>query len=303
MRDNFMDDIWQKASEAASYISERIAVKPDIAVILGSGLGELAYEVTESNEIAYSEIPHFPVSTVHGHNGKLVIGKIYDKNVLMMQGRFHYYEGYEMSEVTFPIRVFALLGVTTLIVSNAAGGINKKFEPTDLMLITDHINISNISPLRGPNNELFGERFPNMTEAYSLKLREIAKEAAIYKEDPDAKIDLKDKIIEFAKDVIDNDYDAKIELKEGVYAFMQGPQYETPAEVKMLEILGADAVGMSTVPEVILANQLGLEVLGISCITNATGSGIKPTHDEVIENADKVSEKFKQLVMRIIRRL
>lgn len=303
MRDNFMNDIWQKASEAATYISERIAVKPDIAVILGSGLGELAYEVNERNEIPYSEIPHFPVSTVHGHSGKLVVGKIYDKNVLMMQGRFHYYEGYELSEVTFPIRVLALLGVTTLIVSNAAGGINKKFEPTDLMLITDHINISNISPLRGPNNELFGERFPNMTEAYSLRLREIAKDAALYKDDPDAKIDFKDKIIEFAKDVVDAEYDAKIDLKEGVYAFMQGPQYETPAEVKMLEILGADAVGMSTVPEVILANQLGLEVLGLSCITNATGSGVKPTHEEVIENADKVAEKFKQLVMRIIRRI
>lgn len=303
MRENFMDDIWQKVSEAAAYITERIGIKPDVAVILGSGLGDLAYEVTESTEISYSEIPHFPVSTVHGHSGKLVIGKIYDKNVIMMQGRFHYYEGYELAEVTFPIRVFALLGVKTLIVSNAAGGINKKLEPTDLMLITDHINISNISPLRGPNNELFGERFPNMTEAYSLRLREIAKEAALYKDEPDTKIDLKDKIIEFAKDVVDTDYDAKIELKEGVYAFMQGPQYETPAEIKMLEILGADAVGMSTVPEVILANQLGLEVLGLSCITNATGSDVVPTHDEVIENADKVADKFKQLVMRIIRRI
>ena len=303
MRDNFMEDIWQKASESASYISERITSKPDIAVILGSGLGELAYEVTERKEIAYSEIPHFPISTVHGHSGKLVNGKIYDKNVLMMQGRFHYYEGYEMSEVTFPIRVLALLGIKTLIVSNAAGGINKKFEPTDLMLITDHINISNISPLRGPNNEMFGERFPNMTEAYSIRLREIAKEAAAYKEESDAKIDFKDKIIEFAKDVVDTDYESKIELKEGVYAFMQGPQYETPAEVKMLEVLGADAVGMSTVPEVILANQLGMEVLGLSCITNTTGSGIKPTHEEVIENADRVADKFKQLVLRIIRRI
>ena len=171
------------------------------------------------------------------------------------------------------------------------------------MLITDHLNIASISPLRGPNDEMFGERFPNMSEAYSLRLREIAKDAAAYKDDPVAKIDLKDKILEFAKDVVDSDYDTKIELKEGVYAFMRGPQYETPAEIKMLDILGADAVGMSTVPEVILANQLGIEVLGISCITNATGSGTKPTHEEVIENADKVANKFKQLVMRIIRRL
>ena len=299
-----MEDIWQKASEAAAYISERIAVNPEIAVILGSGLGELAYEVNERVEIPYSEIPHFPVSTVAGHSGKLVIGKIYNKNVLMMQGRFHYYEGYELSEVTFPVRVFALLGVSSLIVSNAAGGINKKFNPTDIMLITDHINISNISPLRGPNNELFGERFPNMSEAYSLRLRELAKDAALYKDDPDAKIDFKDKIIEFAKDVANSgEYDAKIDLKEGVYAFMRGPQYETPAEIRMLDILGADAVGMSTVPEVILANQLGIEVLGLSCITNATGSGTKPTHEEVIENADKGANKFKQLVMRIIRRM
>ena len=303
MHDTFMNNIWEKASEAAAYVSERITAKPEIAVILGSGLGELAYEVTERIEIPYSEIPHFPVSTVAGHSGKLVVGKIYDKNVIMMQGRFHYYEGYELSETTFPIRVFALLGIATLIVSNAAGGINKKFEPTDLMLITDHLNMASISPLRGPNDDAFGERFPNMTEAYSLRLREIAKEAALYKDDPEAKIDFKDKLLEFAKDVVDTDYDAKIELREGVYAFMRGPQYETPAEVKMLEILGADAVGMSTVPEVILANQLGMEVLGISCITNATGSGTKPTHEEVIENADKVADKFKQLVMRIIRRL
>ena len=185
-----MQDILLKASEAASYISERATVKPQIAIILGSGLGELANEVvSERVEIPYEEIPHFPESTVAGHAGKLIIGKIYDKNVIVMQGRFHYYEGYELSEVTFPVRVFALLGVTDLIVSNAAGGINKKFVPTDLMLITDHINISNISPLRGKNEEMFGDRFPNMSEAYSLRLREIAKDAAMFKDDPELKID------------------------------------------------------------------------------------------------------------------
>ena len=152
--------------------------------------------------------------------------------------------------------------------------------------------------MRGPNDEAFGERFPNMSEAYSLRLRELATSAAAYKDDPEAKVEFKEKIRHFAKNE-----DIKIDLKEGVYAFMRGPQYETPAEIRMLDILGADAVGMSTVPEVILANQLGMEVLGISCITNATGSGTKPTHEEVIENADKVADKFKQLMMRIIRRL
>lgn len=295
-----MQEIWQWAAESANYISERITnEKPQLAVILGSGLGDLAYEVTERIEIPYSEIPHFPVSTVAGHRGKLIIGKIYDKSVIMMQGRFHYYEGYELSEVTFPIRVLALLGISSLIVSNAAGGINSKLKPTDIMLITDHINISNISPLRGPNDEEFGERFPNMTEAYSLRLREIAKDAANFKDEYISKINVKDRLMELAK----NDEDIKIDLKEGVYAFMRGPQYETPAEIRMLDIIGADAVGMSTVPEVILANQLGIEVLGLSCITNSTGENFKPTHEEVIENADRVAEKFKQLVIRIIRKI
>ena len=300
-----MQDIFVCASEASAYISERINERPQIAIILGSGLGELANEVvTERVEIPYEDIPHFPKSTVAGHAGKLILGKIYDKNVVIMQGRFHYYEGYELTEVTFPIRVFALLGVTELIVSNAAGGINKKLAPTDLMLITDHINISSISPLRGKNNDLFGDRFPNMSEAYSLRLREIAKNAALYKDDPEAKMYFKDKFMEFAKDVTASENnELKIELKEGVYAFMRGPQYETPAEIRMLDIIGADAVGMSTVPEVIVANQMGIEVLGISCITNATGAGTTPSHEEVIENADKVAEKFKQLVMRIIRRM
>lgn len=298
------ENIVIKASEAASYILERMYARPQIAIILGSGLGGLADEVISDRvEIPYAEIPYFPVSTVPGHDGKMICGKIYDKNVIVMKGRFHYYEGYELDEVTFPIRVFGLMGIENLIVSNAAGGINKKFKPTDLMLITDHINISSISPLRGKNEEMFGERFPNMSEAYSLRLREIAKEASILKEEMENKIDLKDKIVEFAKDIYDTEYGSRIELKEGVYAFMRGPQYETPAEIRMLDIIGADAVGMSTVPEVIVANQMGIEVLGISCITNATGAGTIPTHEEVIDNADKVATKFKELVMRIIRRI
>lgn len=277
-----MQDILSCASEASRYISERISINPKIGIILGSGLGKLADEVkNQREEISYTEIPHFPKATVEGHAGKIVAGKIYDKDVIIMQGRFHYYEGYDLSEITFPIVVFGLLGVSELIVTNAAGGIAKRLTPTDLMLITDHINFLNISPLRGPHIELFGERFPNMSDAYSLRLRNLTKEVATAKE-----------------------YDTKIDLKEGVYAYMTGPQYETPAEVKMLEILGADAVGMSTVPEVIMANQLGMDVLGISCITNNSNISVKePSHEEVIDNADKASDVFTQLIMRILRKM
>lgn len=289
-----MKDILLEASEAARYILENSTVKPRIAIILGSGLGGLADEVVEERvEIPFSKIPHFKIPTVVGHSGKMILGKIYDKDVIIMQGRLHYYEGYDMSDVIFPVRVFALLGVRELIISNAAGGINKKFNPTDIMLITDHINVAGISPLRGKNEEGFGERFPDMSEAYSLRLRNIAKMATDFNE---SDINFKDKLFG-----IKDDYDSKIELKEGVYAYMTGPQYETPAEIKMLEVIGADAVGMSTVPEVIAANHIGIEVLGISCITNVTGSGIVQSHEEVIENADKVADKLKRLVMRIIR--
>ncbi len=289
-----MKDILLEASEAARYILENSTVKPRIAIILGSGLGGLANEVVDERvEIPFSRIPHFKTPTVVGHSGKMILGKIYDKDVIIMQGRLHYYEGYDMSDVVFPVRVFALLGVRELIISNAAGGINKKFNPTDIMLITDHINVAGISPLRGKNEEGFGERFPDMSEAYSLRLRNIAKIATDFNE---SDINLKDKL--FGKK---DDYDSKIELKEGVYAYMTGPQYETPAEIKMLEVIGADAVGMSTVPEVIAANHIGIEVLGISCITNVTGSGVVQSHEEVIENADKVADKLKRLVMRIIR--
>lgn len=289
-----MKDILLEASEAARYILENSTVKPRIAIILGSGLGGLADEVVDERvEIPFSKIPHFKTPTVVGHSGKMILGKIYDKDVIIMQGRLHYYEGYDMSDVIFPVRVFALLGVRELIISNAAGGINKKFNPTDIMLITDHINVAGISPLRGKNEEGFGERFPDMSEAYSLRLRNIAKMATDFNE---SDINFKDKLFG-----IKDDYDSKIELKEGVYAYMTGPQYETPAEIKMLEVIGADAVGMSTVPEVIAANHIGIEVLGISCITNVTGSGIVQSHEEVIENADKVADKLKRLVMRIIR--
>ncbi len=292
-----MNNILQKASEAAKYINSKIDCRPKIAIILGSGLGSLADEVYENRvEIPYGEIPNFPLSKVEGHSNKLIIGKIYDKDVIIMQGRFHYYEGYEMNEVAFPIRVLALLGIESLIISNAAGGINKKFRPQDLMIIKDHINICGESPLRGTNEDAFGTRFPSMTNVYSKRLINLAKDVASLK----AYGDMFDKkAMRIAKD---ND-DLAIDLKEGVYAFMPGPQYETTAEIKMLEILGADAVGMSTVPEVIAASHSGIEVLGISCITNVVGGNEVPSHEEVVENAAQVEEKFKTLIMRIIMKM
>lgn len=288
-----MNNLLQKVSESVGYIREKITTNPKIAIILGSGLGSLADEILEDRvEIPYYEIPNFPVSKVVGHGNRLIAGKIYGKDVIVMQGRFHYYEGYDMDEVTFPIRVFALLGIEQLIVSNAAGGINKKFKTQDLMIINDHINICGVSPLRGPNEEAFGTRFPSMMNAYSKRLIELTKEVASLKAfDKKAFKKMKD-----ADDLI-------INVQEGVYAFMPGPQYETLAEIKMLETLGADAVGMSTVPEVIVAKHMGIEVLGISCITNVTGSNENPSHKEVIENAANAEEKFKDLVMRVIMNL
>lgn len=272
-----MQNFLSKVLESASYINEFINDMPEIVVILGSGLGSLADEVTDRIEIPYCDIPNFPYSNVIGHENKLIIGKIYNKSVIVMQGRFHYYEGYEMAEVTFPIKVFAMLGVSKLIVSNAAGGLNRKLKAGDLMLITDHINISGLSPLRGENVPEFGERFPGMRNAYSPRLIKLAKEQANSKE-----------------------LAQKIDIKEGVYAYMPGPQYETEAEIKMLTTIGADAVGMSTVPEVISAVHSGIEVLGISCITDECYTAVSPSHDKVVETADRVSDTFKTLVMKII---
>ena len=294
---NTMEDVLAKVSETTSYIASRVDAKPKIAIILGSGLGSLGDEVIEDRiEVPYSEIPNFPSSAVEGHRNMLIFGKIYGKDVVVMQGRFHYYEGLEMDEVAFPVRVFAFLGIEQLIVANAAGGINKNLKPQDLLLITDHINLSGNSPLRGPNEEMFGVRFPSMKNAYSPRLRELAKNVANFSEFDE---ELNKKALRMAQ----NDSDLKVDLKEGVYAFMPGPQYETDAEIEMLRRLGADAVGMSTVPEVIVAAHMGMEVLGLSCITNATSTEIPPSHDEVLENASKVEEKFKNFVMRIIMKM
>lgn len=262
-------------NEITAYLAGKSGIKPEIGIILGSGLGSLAGEVENSTIIPYSDIPHFPVSTVTGHEGRFVIGQLGGKNVICMQGRFHYYEGYDMKMVTLPIRVMKKLGVSKLIVTNAAGGINEGFKPGDLMIIEDHINLMGHSPLRGKNDDSFGPRFPDMTEAYDSGFREIAASFA-------SKIGL--------------------DIKKGVYAGLSGPAFETPAEIRFLKVIGADAVGMSTVPEVLVANHSGMKVLGISCITNmAAGiSKNKLDHVEVMETGNAVRAKFADLIKKVI---
>lgn len=264
--------------DAAKFIEERISSKPKVGLILGSGLGVLADEIQTPVKINYENIPGFPISTVEGHAGQLVIGELEGITVLAMQGRFHYYEGYGLNEVTFPVRVMHAIGIETVIVTNAAGGVNKSFTPGNLMLITDHINNAGANPLIGPNDDQIGVRFPDMSTAYTPSYQEIVREAA---------------------------KDLDIHLQEGVYVWNSGPSYETPAEVRMLEKLGGDAVGMSTVPEVIVARHAGMNVLGISCITNmAAGILNQPlSHEEVIETTEQAKEDFLNLVKNIVNRL
>lgn len=263
---------------AAQFLKSRYQKVPKIGLILGSGLGVLADEISNPVKIPYQEIPDFPVSTVEGHAGQLVFGQLSGVEVVTMQGRFHFYEGYSFEKVTFPVRVMKELGVDMLIVTNAAGGVNESFSPGDLMLISDHINNMGSNPLIGPNDSKLGVRFPDMSEAYSKKLRRAAKEIASR---------------------------LQIEVKEGVYVGNTGPVYETPAEIRMLRTLGGDAVGMSTVPEVIVACHSGLEVLGISCISNmAAGILDQPlTHDEVIETTERVRENFLLYVKELVGNL
>jgi len=264
--------------EAVSYIEPKLSVKPTLGLVLGSGLGVLADEIENPVIIPYQEIPGFTVSTVVGHKGQLVIGTLEGKQVVAMQGRFHYYEGHGLDAVTFPIRVMKALGVDTIIVTNAAGGINETFQPGDLMLISDHINMTFRNPLIGPNDDSLGVRFPDMSEAYSKRLRALAKEVAA---------------------------EQGIQLQEGVYVGLLGPSYETPAEIRMLRILGGDAVGMSTVPEVIVARHMNMNVLGISCISNmAAGMLEQPlSHEEVMETTEKVKTQFLQLIHGIVAKL
>lgn len=268
-----------RARRAAEYIQERFADRrPETALILGSGLGALAESIESPLTIEYAGIPDFPVSTVPGHAGRIVIGELEGKVVMVFQGRFHYYEGYSMEDVVLPVRVMALLGIRTLILTNAAGGINTSFEPGDLMCISDHIKLTGLSPLRGPNIDDFGPRFNDMSNAYSGELRRIMHEAAAR---------------------------TGTALREGVYAYMTGPSFETPAEIKMLRVLGADAVGMSTVPEVIIAAHAGMRAAGISTITNmAAGILDQPlSHEEVMETGARVKEKLLALIGEVLRAL
>lgn len=270
--------MYDKIMESVDYIRSKINRQPKIAVILGSGLGDLVNEVKDVEEISYEHIPNFPVSTVEGHEGKLVFGKINDMEVMLMQGRFHYYEGYTMKEVTYPIYVMKKIGIEKIIVTNACGGINKSFEPGTLMLINDFINLFGDNPLIGINDERLGQRFPDMSEPYKIEL------------------------INKAKKIAD---ELKINYAEGVYAGFMGPYYETAAEIVMIGKMGADAVGMSTVPETIAANYLGIDVLGIACITNmATGiQKVKHSHERVVETAKKASVNLCRWVSEIIKEI
>ena len=270
-------DVFARAKEAAQYIKDQGVDTLEVGLILGSGLGELADEIEDRVVIQYTDIPSFPVSTVEGHAGQLVCGTLGGKKVIALQGRFHYYEGYTMEVVTFPIRVMSELGVESMIVTNAAGGVNRDFTPGDLMMITDHINFFGTNPLIGANDEERGPRFPDLSQAYDLEYQTFIKEAA-------TELDLP--------------------LKEGVYFGMTGPTYESPAEIRMISTLGGDSVGMSTVPEVIVARHAGIRVAGISCITNfAAGLGGELNHEDVIEVSTKIRSSFKSLVVTLLEKM
>ena len=267
--------MWEQVQETVSQIKEKINFAPEYGVILGSGLGSFTDEMEVLYTLPYNEILNFPVSTVEGHKGALVFGTIGDKKVVAMQGRFHFYEGYSMTEVTFPVRVMKFLGVEKLVVSNASGGVNPKYKVGSIVMITDHINMTPEHPLRGKNDERFGPRFVNMSEPYSRKM--IAKATAIAKE-------------------------LNIEVQEGIYLGLQGPTFETLAEYKMVKILGADCVGMSTVPEVIVARHMDLETFGISVITDMGDAENIGTisHDEVLEAAKNAEPKVRSLIKELI---
>lgn len=267
-----------KINESLIYLKSKTKANPKIGIILGSGLGGLADLIEDPISIDYENIPNFPVSTVEGHAGRLVFGRLQGVEVVAMQGRFHYYEGYHIHDVVFPVRVMIGLGIDTLMVTNAAGGVNETFRPGDLMIIKDHINYAGVNPLIGRNLDDKGPRFVDMTWAYDRELIDLAKKTA---------------------------ESLNLNIKEGVYMWFTGPTYETPAEIKLASILGADAVGMSTVPEVIVANHEGVRVLGISCITNmAAGILDQPLdHKEVVETSLKVKEEFQALVLDIVKNI
>lgn len=273
---------YDQVAEAATFIQTRTSLQPELAIILGSGLGDLANEIREATSIPYEEIPHFVRSTVPGHAGRLLIGTLADVPVVVMQGRFHLYEGYTPQILTLPVRVMKVLGAHTLLVTNAAGGINPSYRPGDFMLIADHINLPGLAgnnPLLGPNDEHFGERFPALAHAYDANLRAIARSVATNM--------------------------PELTLREGIYAMVSGPSFETGAELRFLGNIGADAVGMSTAPEVVVARHMSMRVLGISLITNAaTGSEDEVVnHAEVLSTADAARPIFVQFVLNILHNL
>ncbi len=273
-----MGAVLDRVNACAEYLQKKAGLRPRTAVVLGSGLGAFAERIERAVSVEYQEIPGFPVSTVPGHRGRFVFGFLGQEPVAVMQGRIHYYEGYSMEEVVLPLRVLHALGAQRVILTNAAGGMGEGFRPGNLMLITDHIASFVPSPLLGPNEDAFGPRFPDLSTAYSPRLRELAEKAA---------------------------RELEIPLKQGVYLQTTGPQYETPAEVRLYRALGADAVGMSTACETICARHLGMEVCGISCITNlAAGLGKTPlSHREVQETADRVSAQFQALLEKLLKSL
>lgn len=264
--------------ETADFLKSKIAKMPKTGIILGTGLGNLVTQITDTTEIPYEQIPHFPVSTVEGHSGKLIFGKLGDVDVLAMQGRFHYYEGYDMKQVTFPVRVMKAIGIENLLVSNASGGVNPDFEIGDLMIITDHINLFPEHPLRGKNYAELGPRFPDMSEAYSPELVVKARQIAARN---------------------------NIKVVEGVYVGTTGPTFETPSEYRYFRIIGGDAVGMSTVPEVIVANHSGMRCFGMSIVTDlgVPGKIVEVTHEEVQQIGNKVQPLMTQIMKELVAEL
>jgi len=276
MTDSMMDQL----DQASDFVRKQICLEPKIGMILGSGLSSLAEQITHPIIIAYDDIPDFPQSTVEGHSGRMIIGRLAEQPVLAMQGRVHYYEGYSPQRITFPIRIMQLLGIDTLLVTNAAGGINPAFSAGDLMLISDHINMIGMAghnPLRGPNNNQHGVRFPDMSQAYDRRLRQVAREQA---------------------QALD------ISLQEGVYAMVAGPSFETPAEVRLLRAIGADAVGMSTAPEVVVARHANMRVLGVSLISNMAiaeqDADTKASHQQVLEAGRKAAPRMGALIHNVL---
>ena len=271
-------ELTAKITAAAEHLKTHVALQPTIGLVLGSGLGDYADTLEDRICIPFADIPNFPLPTIEGHAGALVFGRKHGKTVVMLQGRIHYYEGLSMGEITLPIRVLAALGVKQLVLTNAAGGVNTSFHPGDLMLIADHINYSGMNPLIGPNLDAFGPRFPDMSDLYCADLRSAIREAAKANGIP---------------------------LQEGVYAMYSGPNYETPAEIRMFRVLGADAVGMSTVPEALVAGHCGMQVVGVSCVTNMA-AGVLPQkldHSDVMESAARVHDTFHKLMDVIVKTL